>query len=124
MPPRKQKDLFATLLPSWIPENVFKEYLKMRKSIGKPLSTDYAIELAINKLEELREQGQDITAVLNQSILNSWQGLFTVKQEAPNRSYPAQQTGMEKTMESLQKFLDNEGINETDDFLALPDRIR
>jgi hypothetical protein len=100
MPPRKQKNLFSTLLPSWVPENVFNEYLKMRKSINKPLSTDYAIELAINKLDELRNQGQDVTEVMNQSILNSWQGLFPVRDDFKKKS------GMDNAIDVMTKFVE------------------
>ena len=39
----------------------------------KPL-TDRAVSLAIGKLEELRRQGQDPNAVLDQSTLHNWQG--------------------------------------------------
>lgn len=72
--PAKQKIEF----PDWIPSEEWSGFVEMRKRKGKPL-TDRAIALAIGELEKLRAQGQDPVAVLNQSIFNSWQGLFAVK---------------------------------------------
>ena len=60
--------------------SVFLEYVKMRKSIKKPISTEHAVKLAISKLEKLAPGNYEIQiAILNQSILNSWQGLFELK---------------------------------------------
>ena len=59
----------------------FADYVLMRKQIKKPMS-DRAIELAKIKLDKL--SGGDVAkavAILNQSIMNSWQGLFDLKEE-------------------------------------------
>ena len=66
--------------PEWVPQEEFKEYKKMRIGIKKPM-TDRAIELAILKLESLKEKGHDPKKVLEQSTFNSWQGLFPLKPE-------------------------------------------
>lgn len=65
----------------------FLDYLEMRKQIRKPM-TDKAIELAIKKLEELSalpfsdSMDNDLAIqILNQSVMNSWQGLFPIKQQ-------------------------------------------
>lgn len=50
----------------------------MRQKIKKPL-TDYAKELAVGDLKKLRDEGQDVEAVINQTVLKSWQGFFPVK---------------------------------------------
>jgi hypothetical protein len=52
----------------------------MRKAIRKPL-TPGAEALAIAKLDRLRREGSHPQLVLEQSVLNSWQGLFEVKSE-------------------------------------------
>jgi hypothetical protein len=77
----------ALLLPDWLPEEEWGHYALMRKKIRKPL-TDYAIELAIRKLDELRHQGHDPAAVLNQSVLNNWTGLFPLRSENQRRPAP------------------------------------
>lgn len=65
-------------MPDWIPQEAWQAYVEMRKKMRKPL-TDYAIKLAVSKLEQMMLQGQDVQAVLDQSILNGWQGLFPVQ---------------------------------------------
>jgi len=66
-------------LPSWIPMPEWEGFLAMRKKIKK-VPTDRAIELLIKKLDELRQQGENVGAVLDQSTMNNYQGLFPVKQ--------------------------------------------
>lgn len=64
-----------TSLPSWIPKEQWEAYVSMRKQIRKPL-TDYAIKLAINKLDTLRQEGHTPKDVLEHCIMNSYQGIF------------------------------------------------
>lgn len=66
----------------------FEGYVKMRKQIKKPM-TDRAITLAISKLKELAtlpfsdSMDNDLAIrILNQSVLNSWQGLFPIKDDS------------------------------------------
>lgn len=66
------------VIPTWIPKTEFEEYKKMRQKIKKPM-TDRAIELVIKKLEQLKTEGYEPKEVLEQSILNSWQGVFPLK---------------------------------------------
>jgi hypothetical protein len=84
-PQEKQKKA-AFILPDWIPSEIWADYLEMRKKIGKP-ATDRAMTLCVSRLEELRKQGHGCAAVLEQSILNSWQGLFEIKQPKENVRY-------------------------------------
>jgi len=65
----------------------FLDYLEMRRQIKKPM-TEKAIELAIKKLEELSvlpfsdSMDNDLAIqILNQSVMNSWQGLFPLKEQ-------------------------------------------
>jgi len=66
-------------IPDWIPHDVFHEYVQMREKIKKPM-TGNAIKLAYRKLEKLKAEGHDPTAVLEQSIFRSWAGLFPLEQ--------------------------------------------
>lgn len=68
----------SPLLPDWLPANDWKAYLEMRIKIRKPM-TDRAKELAIRELDRLRARGHPPDKVLEQSVLNSWQGLFEIK---------------------------------------------
>ncbi len=69
-------------LPHWIPTDTWNDFVEMRKSIKKPM-TDAAVRLMVKKLDELRVDGHDVRAVLEQSIASCWQGLFPIK--ADNR---------------------------------------
>lgn len=64
----------------------FVGYVAMRKQIKKPM-TDRAVTLAISKLKELAkipfsdQMDNDLAIrILNQSVMNSWQGLFPIKE--------------------------------------------
>lgn len=64
-------------LPEWLPVKEWNSFIDHRKALRKRM-TPHAQELAIKTLEALRAAGQDIAAVLNQSIERGWQGLFEV----------------------------------------------
>lgn len=72
------KDDTLFLPPSWLPVEPWNEYKKMRVRIRKPL-TNYAARIAVERLIELRAEGHPPDLVLKQSIFNSWQGLFPIK---------------------------------------------
>lgn len=63
-------------------DQAFADYVAMRKQIKAPM-TDRAIDLAMKKLEALSGGDNDkAIEVLNQSVMNSWKGLFEVKGQA------------------------------------------
>lgn len=69
------------LLPTWIPVQPWKDFLEMRSKLRKPVTTQRAVELLIARLGKLRELGDDPRSVLEQSIENSWQGIFPLRRE-------------------------------------------
>lgn len=75
-------------IPDWIPAEAWAGYVEMRVAIKKPLKTERAIKLAINTLDRLRADGNDPAAVLDQSVMHSWIGLFAVRVE--RRGLPRQ----------------------------------
>jgi hypothetical protein len=52
----------------------------MRKLIRKPM-TKRAVVLSIGKLERLKNDGHEPKQVLEQSIINSWIGVFPIKEQ-------------------------------------------
>lgn len=62
-------------LPDWLPVDAWDAYVAHRRAIRAPL-TPYARRLAVRKLAELRALGEDPRAILEQSILHGWRGLF------------------------------------------------
>lgn len=67
-------------LPDWLPVEAWIDFLAMRKQKGAKLS-EAAQRLAISRLEKLRAQGHDPKAVLEQSTLGSWTGLYALKED-------------------------------------------
>jgi hypothetical protein len=68
----------AVALPDWLPAASWEALIEHRKAT-KSAMTPQAQKLAINKLDELRGQGNDPAAVINQTILNGWKGLFPIR---------------------------------------------
>ena len=56
------------------------DFEEMRKKIRKPL-TENAKHLILQKLEKMAETDEEKIEILNQSIMNSWQGIFPLKKE-------------------------------------------
>lgn len=56
------------------------EFIKMRKLIKKPM-TDRALRSIMNKLDTLASTDTKKIAILDQSIQNSWQGVFELRQD-------------------------------------------
>jgi hypothetical protein len=60
-------------------ESAFLSYIEMRKKIKHPM-TDRAIQLAINELNKLATDNDELKIkIIEQSIFHSWQGLFPLK---------------------------------------------
>ena len=55
-----------------------REFVKMRKAIKKPITT-HGLELAVKKLHDLAKTESEAVAVIEQSVMNSWQGFFALK---------------------------------------------
>ena len=56
-------------------------FIDYRKGIKKPMS-DRAITLLIGKLNKMSNSVQEQIEILNQSILNGWQGIFPLKSDS------------------------------------------
>jgi hypothetical protein len=73
---RKDKSL---ALPDWLSKEVWSEFKAMRTKIRKPLTPE-AERLLFIDLEVIKKNGHDPIAAINNSIKNSWQGIFEPKQ--------------------------------------------
>lgn len=67
-------------LPEGVPADAWADFVEMRKAMRKPMTVK-AKTLVILKLIKLRENGQDVRAVLEQSVANSWPDVYAVKAE-------------------------------------------
>lgn len=61
-------------------KETFVEFIKSRKLNGKKM-TDKALELAIDKVRKLGRTEDEQVRIIEQSIANSWQGIFPLKEE-------------------------------------------
>jgi hypothetical protein len=68
------------VLPSWIPDEAWNGWLDTRRAMRKAPSRR-ALDLAVATLQQLHIEGHDLQAVLNQSTLNGWAGLFPLKRD-------------------------------------------
>ncbi len=67
-------------VPDWVPSQAWHSFVDMRRALRAPL-TGHGARLAVEKLLKLRDEGHDPTAVLEQSTMHSWKGLFEVKHD-------------------------------------------
>jgi len=72
---QKKGDIF---IKTW------KDFKDMRRKKNKPM-TGRAEELIINELNKLTNDEKTQIAILNQSIMNSWQGVFPLKERFNNK---------------------------------------
>lgn len=56
-----------------------KAFLDMRKSIKKPIQTEYAFKLALNKLKQLSDRDSDRIEIVNQSVEHNWQTFYALQ---------------------------------------------
>lgn len=76
----------------------FLDYMDMRKKIKSPM-TDRAVTLAMNTLEKLSGGDNDkAIAILEQSIMNSWKGLFELKDSVYSSRTNNQQSQLERIL--------------------------
>ncbi|AJA07437.1 hypothetical protein SKP52_02510 [Sphingopyxis fribergensis] len=104
---RKKAEPFVR--PDWIPAEPWTGYVAMRVKIRKPM-TDEAKYLAVGKLAKLAKDGHPPGDVLNQSIFNSYQGLFEIKDQGNGQS--AQPFRKPTTLDAMQRALELTGGTE------------
>lgn len=56
-----------------------KAFLDMRKSIKKPIQTEYAFKLALNKLKNLSDIDSIRIEIVNQSVEHNWRTFYTLQ---------------------------------------------
>ena len=61
------------------------EFIKMRKAIKSPM-TDRALKQILNKLDTLASSDSEKVKVLDQSIMNSWRGVFQLREDKQKKA--------------------------------------
>lgn len=85
---RIQEDIYKGKSERFI--STLNDFKEMRKNIKKPMSQK-AVEMLIEKLNKLATDEETQIKIMEQSIFNSWQGIFPLKNEPkaekPKTSY-------------------------------------
>jgi hypothetical protein len=89
------------VLPEWLPQEAWFGFCEHRKQIRKPITRRGSV-LALRKLEQLKNDGHDPKAVLDQSVANGWTGIFPIKGGRQNE----RNTNEPKGFASVRQFLD------------------
>lgn len=117
-PKTKKPKSDPVTLPTWLPHPVWQDWRSHRHSLRKPL-THRAEALCLSQLTEFQVKGHDPVAIINQSIMNGWQGLFEPKQHvnghtkgrAKKETYSDEiQGAMARAMHNMRKVDDDDEI--------------
>ena len=85
------------------------DFVEMRKEIKKKLTTR-ALKMILNKLNKLADDEYTKIKILEQSILHSWQDVYELKQG--NSNYSVNNSPVDKAMQGLANWLNEEGKHE------------
>lgn len=72
-------------LPDWVPVIEWNAFVDHRKKLKKAL-TPYSMNLAINQLKKIVDEGHQPDDVINEAILRGWQSFYAPKGNASNSS--------------------------------------
>lgn len=116
-------DPFCTGSPAL--DDALHGFEEMRKKLRKPL-TDRAKKLTLGKLEKLAPGNEEMQiAILDQSIENSWQGVYPLKTEdwkgKRGDEKPRQYREAEKALEMIKQY---ESGGEDDEGFEWPDTLK
>ena len=87
-------------------KETLKDFIQMRKEIKAPMSCR-ALTLTINKLNSLSDSESIQIEILNQSIMNSWKGIFELKnntQSATQNKHDFKETLTEEDYTKYDRF--------------------
>ena len=70
-------------LPEWLPENIWNDFVELRKFIKKPM-TDRAKQLMLLNLQKIKDNGHDPILAINKSIANNWSDIYEPKPNTLN----------------------------------------
>ena len=81
-----------------------KDFIKMRKTIKKPI-TDRGLKMILNKLDQYGNDDLEKIEILENSIVNCWQGVFELK----NKKVPTAIGTQNKNINVNPSICDNKG---------------
>ena len=79
-------------------KDALKAFIDMRKSIKRPIQTEYAFKLALNKLKQLSDIDSERIEIVNQSVEHNWQTFYALQ-----NSYRTNEVEMPEYMKKQEK---------------------
>lgn len=76
---RKRKEEIVAL-PTWLPYEQWEDFLSHRKCLKAPMGS-VAQKRGIMALQKFKDAGQDVLAIIDQSIVNGWKGFFPIRKQ-------------------------------------------
>ena len=67
-------------LPEWVPKQAWSDFVDHRQAMRKPMTPE-AIRRNIHTLEKLKNEGHDLTAVIDRTIEMGYAGLFPLPEK-------------------------------------------
>lgn len=84
---KKEKDIGSTFVaPPWVDQQLWNDFLEMRKKIKKP-ATDRAKQLLVTELLKLVQMGYTQEEIIGNSIKNCWQDFYAPKNSGGSRGF-------------------------------------
>lgn len=116
----KKKSEFDLIIEAYTDDIRLKDtiynFIKMRKSIKAPMTSN-ALSLMLNKLDKLAPNdafGDTKIKILEQSILNSWRGIFELKDTSNKKSTFAE--SMKELYEEAKREDEQAGVSSDNDY--------
>ena len=104
-------------------------FVEFRKSIKKPM-TDKAVKLLISKLNKMASSVSEQIEILNQSIVNGWQGVFPLSKDSVQRIKNESQKDSfdleryQRMIEELPECEEPETVANNEDLKARAERLK
>lgn len=94
-----------------------RAFIQMRTMIKRPL-TEYAMKLMLNDLNKLASDDNTKIAILNQSIMHNWQGVFPLKDSSNYNAQKAAQGGKQQEQPEHRKY-DQNGYESEEELMKM-----
>lgn len=109
--------LRSAVIPDWIPQESWTAFVEMRRKIKAPL-TEHGKLLIVAKLLRLGGRAT-AAAILDQSTMNSWKGVFPVKHDGADARNNQKSSNLDNTLAGIELAL--AGAGGTDDGPKAPE---
>lgn len=94
-----------------------RAFIQMRTMIKRPL-TEYAMKLMLNDLNKLTSDDNTKIAILNQSIMHNWQGVFPLKDSSNYNAQKTAQGGKQQEQPEHRKY-DQNGYESEEEIMKM-----